>query len=95
MKNYVGAKIVKGEPMNEIEFLMIHKPGQKTPIEDRPGYHVVYPGTTPGEPVYHSWLPKEVWENAYREITDGEMALILDGSLVDAEFNGKNVESTG
>ena len=70
MKNYIGAKIIKAERMGELTFFSLHKPGHQPPLEDRLGYHVQYPDG------YNSWSPKEVFENAYRPITDGEMHLI-------------------
>jgi len=36
-----------------------------------PGYHVTYPDG------YESWSPKNVFDNAYREITDSEEILLL------------------
>ena len=38
--------------------------------DSREGYTVVYPDG------YISWSPKDVFENAYREITEGELDLI-------------------
>jgi hypothetical protein len=39
-------------------------------IESQPGYKVIYPDG------YVSWSPAEVFENAYREILPGEIAMI-------------------
>ena len=73
MKSYIGAKIIKAEPMDECTFLGSFKGEDVTNRETRRGYHVLYPDG------YDSWSPKEVFENAYREITTGEYALIQEG----------------
>ncbi len=71
MKNYIGAKIIKAEPMDEITFLKRHrKEVDVTNRETRPGYRVYYPDG------YISWSPAEVFERCYREITDKEKELI-------------------
>lgn len=78
MKNYIGAKIIKAEPMDQITFINADGKGPDTTVretqEPRDGYRVEYPDG------YVSWSPKNVFETAYREITDSEfdfMALIL------------------
>lgn len=38
--------------------------------DGQPGYKVVYPGG------YISWSPRDVFEEAYREISDGETKLL-------------------
>ena len=70
MKSYIGSKIIQAIEMNEFSFLSEEK-GKRIDIkEDRQGYKVIYPDG------YISWSPKEVFETAYREITDGEKKLI-------------------
>ena len=69
MKTYIGAKIIQAEPMDEISFLKEVK-GRHEKHETRPGYLVIYPDG------YKSWSPKEVFENAYRKVTEGEKALV-------------------
>ena len=49
MKNYIGVKIVKAEPMKK---------------DGKDGYKVKY------KDGYESWSPKEVFEEAYRELKD-------------------------
>jgi hypothetical protein len=65
MQTYVGTKMVKAEPMNE---LAAAKRGYARKNEDnhewREGYHVQY--TNPDGSVYDSWSPKSVFEKAYR-----------------------------
>jgi len=65
MKTYIGAKIIQAEPSMESR----EKPLREDQ-EDRPGYRVLYPDG------YRSWSPKEVFESAYREVTDSEKKLI-------------------
>lgn len=71
MKTYIGTKIIQAEPMDEVTFLTTVK--KQTPSPDREnqhGYLVIYPDG------YKSWSPKNVFETAYREITDSELGLI-------------------
>ena len=70
MKAYIGAKIIQAEPMDELTFLKQFK-GIEEKHETRPGYHVRYPDG------YDSWSPKEVFEEAYRPVNDGEKDLIF------------------
>ncbi len=72
MKIYVGAKIIQAEPMDEVTFLTTVKVSAKTIMnqETRPGYLVIYPDG------YKSWSPKETFETAYREVTEGERSLV-------------------
>ncbi|KKN43610.1 hypothetical protein LCGC14_0701530 [marine sediment metagenome] len=75
MDNYIGAKIIKGEPMDELTFRTTIKKMEHAEGEDQqnqPGYHVVY------EDGYESWSPKATFENAYRLITPGELVLITN-----------------
>lgn len=65
MKTYVGTKMVKAEPMNELAAV---EKGYAHENEDnhewREGYHVQY--TNPDGSIYNSWSPKSVFEKAYR-----------------------------
>jgi len=63
---YIGAKIIKARPMTYLEF---HGDMDR---EDEPGYRVEYPDG------YVSWSPKDVFETAYRKITDKEMLIIVN-----------------
>lgn len=65
LKSYIGCKIIKAEPMGSSDFFVSDE-------TDRPGYKVRYPDG------YVSWSPKDVFESAYREISDSERALIED-----------------
>lgn len=45
--------------------------------DGKPGYKVVYPDG------YVSWSPKDVFEQAYREISGGETFIVMHPSLVE------------
>lgn len=62
IKTYIGCKIVRAFPMNETSI----EPNK----EARPGYKVIYPDG------YESWSPAEVFEEAYREVSEKEITLI-------------------
>jgi hypothetical protein len=72
MKNYIGTKIIKAEPMNLFDFTRNIKKEfiSSDEHENKEGYMVIYDND------YQSWSPKEVFESAYREITEKEMNLI-------------------
>ncbi len=72
LKAYVGTKIIMGEPMDECTFLSKYKHQDLPNRETQPGYHVVYPDN------YHSWSPKDVFENVYRELLRGETIFVLE-----------------
>lgn len=57
MEVYIGAKIIQAEPMEK---------------NGRQGYKVVYPPSAVGMEPYTSWSPKEVFEIAYRKVTEAE-----------------------
>jgi len=71
MKTYIGTKIVKAEPMTEVDFFVnIKKQEIVSDKDNRHGYLVIY------EDGYQSWSPKETFERAYREVTDEEKKMI-------------------
>ena len=72
MKLFIGSKIIQAEPMDEVTFLNEIK-HQGVNQETRPGYHVIYPNP---EGEYHSWSPKDVFETAYRPVTEEERSLL-------------------
>lgn len=78
-KNYVGAKIIDATPMDEIEFLrVVRGKDADEGMPSRLGYCVTYPSMC-GEQPYQSWSPKDVFENAYRELTEGEVRMVRGG----------------
>ena len=77
-KNYVGAKIINATPMDEDTFLREVK-GKEVKMTEgttpRAGYCVTYPSMNNEQP-YQSWSPHDVFENAYRELTEGEARMV-------------------
>ena len=69
MKAYIGSKIILAEPMTKNEF---EKLQDRTyyPHDTQPGYHVQY--SNPDGSIYNSWSPTDVFENAYRLVSEGE-----------------------
>ncbi|MEN6621969.1 MAG: hypothetical protein ABFD50_10515 [Smithella sp.] len=69
MKKYLGVKIVHAEPMSEFDFLQMSGKAKSIVEQEfinREGYKVVY------EDGYTSWSPKDVFEKAYKEISEEE-----------------------
>jgi len=66
-KLYIGTKLIRAFPCSENDFR--ESKGSPTLHDNREGYQVLYPDG------YRSWSPKEVFENAYREITEDERGL--------------------
>jgi hypothetical protein len=78
MKSYIGAKIINAKPMNLGDYNEYR--GWKILENEDPekqGYLVQYPDG------YLSWSPKEVFEQAYREIDIREAHLIDFKSEID------------
>ena len=68
---YLGTKLIEGEPMDEVDFLSIHKgkdleEGQP----NRAGFCVRYPDG------YVSWSPHNTFVSAYRLVTTEELNLL-------------------
>lgn len=75
MKLFIGAKIIQATPMCRGDY-NLHK-GWKLPENENPnddGYLVKYSDS------YESWSPKHVFEEAYREVLDEEVKLMLTAS---------------
>lgn len=65
LKKYIGTKVVKARPMNEIDAESIGYARKNSDHHEyREGYHVQY--TNPDGSTYDSWSPKDVFEEAYR-----------------------------
>ena len=77
MKIFIGVKIITAEPMDLIDFeakyrdKTMREAGQKNTA----GYHVVYANT---DGPYHSWSPKDVFELAYREVSNEDVLSIIN-----------------
>ncbi len=73
MKLYIGTKIIKAEPMDKAHFHLHERGLEEVEVgldgKGQPGYKVIYPDG------YVSWSPKATFENAYREVTEGERKL--------------------
>ena len=68
-KLYIGCKLIRAYPLSERNYLRLEKGEDVSNLDDRPGYLVKYPDG------YVSWSPKDVFENAYREVTISERSL--------------------
>jgi hypothetical protein len=65
-KLYIGTKIIKAVPMMHSDYLnSIGKPFESNQVDEE-GYQVMYDNN------YKSWSPRNVFDIAYREITDSE-----------------------
>ena len=87
MKNYIGAKIIKAELSNLKEYKK-RKYGDEAKINDGDDetecYIVAYPPIGNGDDgVYFSMSPKDVFENAYREVHNSEINLINANNVFD------------
>ena len=73
MKNYIGVKLIKAEPMTDVEFESKKKGWPISFVrKPKPGYKVVYPDG------YESWSPKEVFEKAYFQLERDNTVTQLD-----------------
>jgi hypothetical protein len=77
MKAYIGAKIILAEEMTSGEFedKFKKKSGAEQCYID--GYHVEY--SNPDGTVYHAWSPENIFERAYRVVSEDEFRLITQG----------------
>ena len=73
MKNYMGRKFIKAEPMTRGEFNKscgVEIPTSDANYNDN-GYRVIYSdGYESWSPDYESWSPKDVFEEAYHSSGD-------------------------
>lgn len=87
LKKYIGTKIIEAEPAVRLDGEFIQPayftiPKDVTTVEE--GYRVRYPDG------YESWSPKDVFEEAYREI-DG----MTFGLAIEAAKKGKRIARKG
>lgn len=75
LKRYQSIKQVHAQPMTLGEFVENVRPLNLPPgvAPTAEGYHVIYSKDTPDE--YHSWSPKQVFEEGYLELPDGTVQL--------------------
>lgn len=94
LKQYIGTKMVKAEPMAKSAAVA---KGWARPSsegnEDVPGYHVQY--TNPDGSTYDSWSPKEVFEKSYQVAEDVKDRLIIELKELKERSNKLNAFLTG
>jgi len=72
MKMYLGVKLIEAESMSEFDFRRSKGITPSDKEVDKEGYKVTY------EDGYTSWSPKEVFEKAYREVTNLTFGLAIE-----------------
>lgn len=86
LKQYIGTKMVKAEPMAKSAAVA---KGWARPSsegnENVPGYHVQY--TNPDGSTYDSWSPKDVFEKSYQVAEDFKDRLIIEFKELKERFN--------
>lgn len=68
LKQYIGTKTVKAEPMVKSAAVAKGWARASEGNPDTPGYHVQY--TNPDGSTYDSWSPKDVFEKSYQIAED-------------------------
>lgn len=87
MRKFIGTKLISAEPLNLGDYNI--KRGWAIPENEDPkreGYYLVYPDG------YESWSPKEIFEEAYRETSEGHMTF---GMATEAAKKGLKVARKG
>lgn len=84
LKQYIGTKMVKAEPMEKSAAVAKGWARPSEGNEDVPGYHVQY--TNPDGSTYDSWSPKEVFEKSYQIAEDFKDRLIIEFKELDARL---------
>lgn len=84
LKQYIGTKMVKAEPMKKSAAVAKGWARPSEGNEDVPGYHVQY--TNPDGSTYDSWSPKEVFEKSYQIAEDFKDRLIIEFKELDARL---------
>lgn len=85
LKQYIGTKMVKAEPMSKSAAVAKGWARPSEGNEDVPGYHVRY--TNPDGSTYDSWSPKEVFEKSYQIAEDFKDRLIIEFKELKERFN--------
>lgn len=101
MKTYLGVKMIQAKPMNRLEYNEYR--GWQLPVDENgsdEGFLVEYldggASNHPNHKGYISWSPKEVFENAYKEVSGltfglAVEALNLGKRVVREGWNGKGL----
>jgi len=87
MENYIGTKLVKAEPMNLGTYNEMKD--REIPKDEKPntqGYIVVYSDN------YTSWSPKDVFDEAYRQLEDNNLDDIKSVGLIFNKDYFKNMQ---
>lgn len=85
LKQYIGTKMVKAEPMAKSAAVAKGWARPSEGNEDVPGYHVQY--TNPDGSTYDSWSPKAVFEESYQVAEDFKDRLIIELKELEERFN--------
>lgn len=88
LKQYIGTKMVKAEPMAKSAAVAKGWARPSEGNEDVPGYHVQY--TNPDGSTYDSWSPKEVFEKSYQIAEDFKDRLIIEANELEVRFKKLN-----
>lgn len=88
LKQYIGTKMVKAEPMAKSAAVAKGWARPSEGKEDVPGYHVQY--TNPDGSTYDSWSPKEVFEKSYQIAEDFKDRLIIEFNELEDRLNKLN-----
>lgn len=88
LKQYIGTKMVKAEPMAKSAAVAKGWARPSEGNEDVPGYHVQY--TNPDGSTYDSWSPKEVFEKSYQIAEDFKDRLIIEFNELEDRLNKLN-----
>jgi len=95
MKTYLGVKMIQAKPMNRLEYNEYR--GWQLPADENgldEGFLVEYldggASNHPDHKGYISWSPKEVFENAYKEVTGLSFGLAIEAAKL-----GKRIAREG
>lgn len=86
LKQYIGTKTVKAEPM--VKSAAVAKGwarASKQGNPDAPGYHVQY--TNPDGSTYDSWSPQDVFEKSYQIAQDFKDRLAIELKELEERLN--------
>ena len=85
LKQYIGTKTVKAEPMVKSAAVAKGWARASEGNPDTPGYHVQY--TNPDGSTYDSWSPKDVFEKSYKIAEDFKDRLNIEFKELKERFN--------
>lgn len=88
LKQYIGTKTVKAEPMVKSAAVAKGWARASEGNPDTPGYHVQY--TNPDGSTYDSWSPKDVFEKSYQIAEDFKDRLEIEFKELSERFNKLN-----